>query len=163
MIISHIVAVSKNGVIGHDYKMLWHMPNDFRYFKQKTMGHHVLMGRKTYESLGKILPGRTFIIVTRDSNYRVEGAHIVNDIEAGVELARAAGEQELFIIGGGEIYRQTQSIADIIYLTEIDVIVEGNVKYPFPDKNQWKEVRRNELLADDKNPYNYSFTEWHKR
>lgn len=163
MIISQIVAVSKNGIIGNDYKMLWHMPKDFRYFKEKTMGHHVLMGRKTFESLGKILPGRTFIIVTRDTSFSVEGAHVVNAIDKGIELAKKAEEKELFIIGGGEIYKQTQAGSDILYITEIDVVVNGNVSYPLPDKAVWEEVSRKDMFADEKNPYNYSFTEWHKR
>ncbi len=163
MIISQIVAVSKNGIIGNDYKMLWHMPNDFKYFKQTTMGHHVLMGRKTFESLGKILPGRTFIIVTRDRSFKVEGAFVVNDIEKGIELAREGGEKELFIIGGGEIYKQTQPMSDVIYLTEIDVVVQGNVSYPLPDPTVWEEVSRKDMPADEKNPYNYSFTEWRKK
>lgn len=163
MIISQIVAVSKNGIIGNDYKMLWHMPNDFRYFKEKTMGHHVLMGRKTFESLGKILPGRTFIIVTRDTSFSVEGAHVVNAIDKGIDLARKAGEKELYIIGGGEIYKQTQADSDILYITEIDVVVNGNVSYPLPDKAIWEEVSRKDMPADEKNPYNYSFTEWQKR
>jgi dihydrofolate reductase len=163
MIISQIVAVSTNGVIGNDYKMLWHMPNDFKYFKQQTMGHHVLMGRKTFESLGKILPGRTFIIVTRDKQFAVEGAHVVDSIEAGIALAKTAGEKELYIIGGGEIYKQTQAISDILYITEIDVKVDGNVKYPLPDKDVWQEVSRKDMPSDEKNPYNYSFTEWRKR
>ncbi|MEQ8685036.1 MAG: dihydrofolate reductase [Imperialibacter sp.] len=163
MIISQIVAVSRNGVIGNDYKMLWHMPKDFRYFKDQTMGHHVLMGRKTFESLGKILPGRTFIIVTRDKNFSLEGAHVVDSIEKGIALAKAAREEELYIIGGGEVYKQTQPISDILYITEIDVIVEGNVKYPLPDTHIWKEVSRKDMSSDEKNPYNYSFTQWKKR
>lgn len=163
MIISQIVAVSKNWIIGNDYKMLWHMPNDFRYFKEKTMSHHVLMGRKTFESLGKILPGRTFIIVTRDTSFSVEGAHVVNAIDKGIDLAKKAGEKELFIIGGGEIYKQTQADSDILYITEIDVVVNGNVSYPLPDKAIWEEVSRKDMPADEKNPYNYSFTEWNKR
>lgn len=163
MIISQIVAVSKNGIIGNDYKMLWHMPNDFRYFKQKTMGHHVLLGRKTFESLGKILPGRTFIIVTRDKGFVVEDAQVVNTIEKAIDLAKHAGEAELYVIGGGEIYRQTQPISDILYITEIDVVVQGNVSYPIPDGSLWQEVNRKDMPSDEKNPYNYSFTEWRKR
>jgi len=163
MIISQILALSKNGVIGHDYKMLWHMPSDFKYFKQKTLGHYILMGRKTFESLGKPLPGRPHIIVTRSKDFKYEGCIVVDSIEKGIEVARKAGEKELFIIGGGEIYKQTLPLTDLIYLTEIDVEVTGNVTYPYPDKKQWEDISRNDLPADEKNPYNYSFTVWRKR
>ncbi len=163
MIISQIVAVAKGGVIGDGEKMLWRLPADFRYFKEKTMGHHMLMGRKTYETLGKALPGRTSIVVTRTPGYTAEGCIVTDSIEAGIDIAKRAGETELFIIGGGEIYKRTMELTDIIYLTLIELEVEGSVVFPLPDPNKWTEVRRIDFLADEKNPYNYSFTEWHKR
>ena len=163
MIISQIVAVAKGGVIGDGEKMLWRLPADFRYFKEKTMGHHMLMGRKTYETLGKALPGRTSVVVTRQHGYTAEGCIVVDSIEKGVELAEKAGETELFVIGGGEIYRLMMDKTDIIYLTFIELEVEGSVVFPLPDEREWEEVRRIDFPADEKNPYNYSFTEWHKR
>lgn len=163
MIISHIVAVAKNGVIGDGDKMLWRLPADSRYFKEKTMGHHMLMGRKTYETLGRALPGRTSVVVTRKPAYEAEGCIVTDSIEKGIALAEQAGEQELFVIGGGEIYRETMERTDVIYLTIIDLEVEGETVYPLPDPEQWEEVRRTDFPADDKNHFNYSFTEWHKR
>lgn len=163
MIISQIVAVARGGVIGDGEKMLWRLPADFRYFKEKTMGHHMLMGRKTYETLGKALPGRTSIVVTRTPGYTAEGCIVTDSIQKGIEIARRGGETELFIIGGGEIYKLTAELTDIIYLTFIELEVSGSVVFPLPDVSKWEEVRRTDFPADEKNPYNYSFTEWHKR
>src|SRR3990172_6612257 len=122
MIISSIVAVSENNVIGKDNTLVWHLPDDIQFFKDKTVGHCVITGRKNYESIPvkfRPLKGRTNIVITRQKNYDAKGAVVVNTIEKAIEVAKKAGEKEVFIIGGAEIYRQTTEMIDKLYLTRI--------------------------------------------
>lgn len=134
-VISLVVAVSENGVIGTDGTLPWHLPADLRHFKALTMGKPVLMGRKTYESIGRPLPGRRNIVVTRSSDWSQEGVHVVHDIESGIRAAAPC--DDLMIIGGGEIYARTLERADRIYLTRVHVIVEGDTTFPTLDLEDW--------------------------
>ncbi len=153
MIISAIAAVSRSGCIGRRNDIPWNVPADMRYFMQTTRGHHVITGRKNYEAMGK-LSRRTNIIVTRQNNYKANGCIIVQSIEAGIELARFNGEEEAFIIGGGQIYQMAfdKKIIDKLYLTELDLEVENcEVFFPKIDRSEWTEISRREGVIDEKN------------
>ena len=155
MIISLIVAVSRNGVIGHQGTLPWHLPADLRHFKQMTWGKPLLMGRVTHQSIGRPLPGRQNIVLSRDPNYRAAGCSVVTSLQQGLE---AAGEApELMIIGGAELYRQAVPLAQRIELTEVDVTLPGDRYFPTLDPGTWHEVWRCEQCADDRNPYAYCF------
>lgn len=147
-----IVAISKNRVIGDSNKLIWSLPNDLKRFKELTTGHAVVMGRKTYQSIGKPLPYRRNIIITRDPDFKVEGCEVVNSLEEALLLCFS----NCFIIGGGEIYRQTLHIADKIYMTQIDEDFEGDTTFPELDKS-WYVSKQEKFLSDEKNPHNYSF------
>ncbi|WP_017731766.1 dihydrofolate reductase [Nafulsella turpanensis] len=159
MIRSIIVARASNGVIGKDNSLIWHMPNDLKFFKDTTTGHYVLMGRKSYEAIGKPLPNRLNIIITRNPDYVVEGAMVVHSLESALRLAEDQKQKEAFILGGGEIYRQAfkNNLVDRIYLTEIKEEFEGDTFFPELDASQWKETQREEFKADEKNPHDYAF------
>jgi dihydrofolate reductase len=145
--VSLIAAVARNGVIGRDGRMPWHLPEDLKRFKALTMGHAIVMGRKTFDSIGRLLPGRRTIIVTRQRNYRVEGADVVHSIDDAIALAR--GDDEVFVIGGGEIYVQALGRANRLHLTEIDATAEGDVHFPAIDRTQWHETSRETHRAAD--------------
>ncbi|WP_439557490.1 dihydrofolate reductase, partial [Dyadobacter sp.] len=117
MVVSIIVAVADNGVIGKDNELLWRLPDDLKRFKQLTLGHPMIMGRKTFESIGKPLPGRTSIVVTRNAEFNYDGIIVVHSLDEAIEAARQIEQEEAFIIGGGELYKQAQSIADRLYVT----------------------------------------------
>jgi len=157
MIISQIAAVSLNGVIGVNNGLPWKMPDDTAYFKAKTLGHHIVMGRKNYEAEGKALPGRVNIVLTRNENYRISDGLVVNQLEDAFELARKAGETEMFIVGGEEIYKLAMPFTDRIYLTRIHTEVEGDTFYPKPDFNEWKEISKIRHKKDQSNPFDYDF------
>lgn len=157
MLVSIVAAVSENNILGKNNQLPWHLPADLKYFKQLTTGHHVLMGRKTWESIGKPLPNRISLVVSRSENFRPEGAIVVRTIEEGIETAREAGEKELFIIGGGEIFRLTFPLADRIYLTRINHFFDGDVFFPEIDTDVWEEIENQRFDADGKNLYTYSF------
>lgn len=135
MRINHIVCTSKNWVIGRDGDMPWHLPEDLKFFKKTTMGCPVIMGRRTFESIGRALPGRLNIVLTRDSSYKVpEGVAVTSSIDSAIELAKASGSAEsavedIFIIGGGEIYRQSMPLIERLYLTQIHREIEGDTVY----------------------------------
>ncbi len=156
MIISQIAAMTRNRVIGKDNRLPWRLPADMAFFKKTTSDHHVIMGRKNFEAEKKPLPNRTNIIVTSQPDYKAEGCTVVHSIEEGIELARKNGETECFIIGGGEIYRQSLKITDQIYLTIIDIEMEGDVFFPEINFDNWKIVRQNEYGKDEKNPYDFT-------
>lgn len=161
MKLSMIVAVAENGVIGRNNALPWYLPNDLKYFKQTTMGKPVIMGRKTYESIGKPLPGRTNIVITRQADYQPEGVKVVNSVEAARELAESVclidGQEEAMIMGGAEIYTVALPHTDRLYLTEVHADVEGDAFFPEYDKSLWQEVAREDFAAEGPNPYNYSF------
>ena len=161
MKISLIVAVSENGVIGKDNDLIWHLPKDMQFFKKITIGHHVIMGRKNFESIPhkyRPLPNRTNIIITRQSEYKAEGCIVVNSVEAALEIAKNNGDIEPFIIGGGQIYRIAieKNLVDKIYLTKIHHSFKGDTFFP-KLSSDWKETNKIENKADDKHKYNYDF------
>ena len=161
-----IAAMGSNRVIGKDNDIPWHLPDDFKYFKNTTKGHHVIMGRKNWESLPhsfQPLPGRPNIVITRQEDYPLEEAAVVKSLEEALEIARENGEREAFIIGGGEIYRMGLKYADKIYLTEINGEFDGQVTFPEFDKNIWKEVSREHHLSDEKHKYSFDFVVYSKK
>ncbi len=158
MIIAIIVAVAKNNVIGMGNDIPWYCPADLKYFKQTTLGSPVLMGRKTYQSLNiKPLPGRQNIVVTRDKELCFLGCDKVASINQGINLAKSNSAQKLFIIGGADIYQQCLSLAEEIYLTEVDAEVEGDRFFPQLDESIWSLTKQHSYAADQDNPHNMIF------
>ena len=155
MKLSIIVAMSNNRVIGRDNTIPWHLPADLRHFKQTTLGKPILMGRKTFESIGRPLPERRNIVMTRDNSYTAPGCTVVHSIDAALQAA--AGSDEVVVIGGAEFYRQVLPQVDTIYLTQIHADLEGDTFFPALDDEHWREVERENFEADDNNPYAYSF------
>ncbi len=153
---SIIVATAPDGAIGKDNQLLWHLPADMKFFQEKTMGHHIIMEKKTYESIGKPLPGRTTVIITRDKTYKAEGCIVVNSLEEAIEKAKAAGDNEAMITGGAEIYKMAITLADTIYLTEVQGKFEADTFFNF-DKSAWIIKEKQDYKADDKNKFDYSF------
>ncbi len=157
-IVSIIVAMAKHRVIGKDNEMPWHLPADLQHFRRKTEGKPVIMGRKTYESIGRPLPKRHNIIVSRNADYKVEGCDVVASLEEAVKTA--CDVDELFIIGGGFLYDQTIESADKLYLTFIDLEVDGDTLFPAYEHLPLKKVAGEHHQKDEKNPYDYEFTEF---
>jgi len=153
MRISAIAAMSKNRIIGKDNQIPWYLPADLRFFQRTTMGHHVIMGRKNYESLGKPLKRRSNIIITRNPYFISSGCLVVHTLEEALSLAHEGGEEEAFIIGGGEIYRLALDYLDRIYLTTIDLITDGDVTFPEIDPDQWRVTSEESFATDEKNKY----------
>ena len=165
MIVSMIAAMSSNRVIGKDNDLPWHLPDDFHFFKQTTKDHFVVMGRKNFESLPanfRPLPHRTNIIITRKKDYKAEGTLVVNSIEEALAIANSADQKEVFIIGGGEIYKLGLAYADKIYLTEIDGKVSGDTHFPEFDKKVWKETERKHHMADERHKFPFDFVTYQK-
>jgi len=156
-----IVAMAKNRTIGIDNKLPWYLPNDLKYFKQVTMGKPIIMGRKTYESIGKPLPGRTNIVITRNPDYQAEGIVVVNSLQQALDKAEDIsfinGHDEVMVIGGAEIYNQGLKSADRLYITHVHADVEGDAFFPEVDWNDWQEEGRDDFSAEGPNPYDYSF------
>ncbi|MEQ8424745.1 MAG: dihydrofolate reductase [Cyclobacteriaceae bacterium] len=166
MIISLIAAISENRVIGKDNDLPWRLPDDMKFFMQTTSGHHVLMGRKNYDSLPekfRPLPNRTNIVVTRQKTFMATGCEIVNSIQEGIELAKANGESELFIIGGAQIYEQALPVADKLYLTEIKAEIKGDTFFPKFDSQQWSETSRKPHAADERHAYPFDFVTYQRK
>ena len=157
MIISAIVATAKNNVIGRNNEIPWHLPADLQYFKKTTLGHHIIMGRKSFESIGRPLPKRTNIVITRDPFFVASGCVVVHSLQEALYLAEANGEEEAFVIGGGEIYNMAMPLLDKIYLTEVDVKMAGDVFFPEINPGEWLETKREPHKADEKNRYDYAF------
>jgi len=160
--LSIIVAVAENGVIGHNNQLIWRLPEDLKMFKRLTTGHPVIMGRKTFESIGKPLPNRTSIIITQNPEFQVEGCITVHSLEDAIEAASEIEDNEAFIIGGAEIYRLSLPFTDKIYLTEVHHAFEGDTFFPELDENIWEEVSRIDHETDEKHLYKYSFVELEK-
>lgn len=162
MKISIVVAVSENNAIGVNGSLLWHLPKDMQYFKEVTMGRHVLMGRKTYESIPerfRPLPGRVNLVVSRNPQIRYDGCVMVSSLLKGIEYARENGEYELMIIGGGEIYRQAFDIADKIYLTKVKhTFNEADTFFSVIKEDEWLMTYCEEHKADERHAYPFSFT-----
>lgn len=157
MKLSLIVAVAENGVIGDAGDLVWRLPADLKFFKRTTTGHHILMGRKTWESIGRPLPGRTMVVITRQPGYVATGCEVVGSLDAGIERARAAGETEAFVIGGAEIYALALPSADRIYLTRVHASFDGDTVFPDLDPAAWTETSRQRHDADEANPFAYTF------
>jgi dihydrofolate reductase len=157
MKISLIVAMAQNRVIGRDNQMPWHLPEDLRYFKRITLNKPVVMGRNTFESIGRPLPQRTNIVISRNPGYRIDGAVVVNSLEAALQQCRELQAEEAMIIGGAQIYAQALPLADRLYLTEVAAVIEGDASFPDFDRSLWQEVARESHQATANNPYNYAF------
>lgn len=160
--ISHIVAASENNIIGIKNGLPWRLPNDFKYFKNKTWGMPVIMGRNTFESLKKDLPGRINIVVSKKTDWHPKNVFLVHNISDAIEKAKECDTNEIFIIGGGEVFNQTMNDVDRIYLTRVHTTVEGDTSYPDLDKSKWKLVKEEPHSADEKNNYSYTFEVWEK-
>ena len=158
MKLSVIVAVSADGVIGRDNSLPWRLPADLQRFKCLTLGHHLLMGRKTFESIGRALPGRTTVVITRRGDWSAEGVAVAHSVDDAVEIARSAGESEAFVAGGAEIYRQTLSRADRLYVTRIHAPFEGDTHFPELEESAWHVTSSEDREPDDRNPHPYTFT-----
>ena len=152
--ISLIVAMSENRVIGRDNAIPWHLPRELKTFKAITMGHHIVMGRKTYESINRLLPGRTTIIITRNPNYRVEGAVVVDSFASA--LLACENDDQIFVIGGAEIYQIALPFANRLYLTLVHTVVEGDTFMPEFDLSHWNKISSEILTADEKNAFDYT-------
>ncbi len=152
-IISVIVAMAKNRVIGINNALPWRLPEDLRHFKAITMGHHIIMGRKTYESIGKPLPGRTTVIVTRNAGYREEGCVTATSLSEAIGVC--GDDEEVFFVGGAELYAQVLPRADRLYLTEIQAEFEGDAHFPVFDFGQWREVKREAHVNEEGLGYHF--------
>jgi dihydrofolate reductase len=158
--ISLIVAASENNAIGKNNQLLWHLPNDLKFFKNTTWAMPVIMGRKTFESVNKPLPGRINIVITRQQHWQAEGVINVNDLEQALQKAAETNCKEIFIIGGGEIYNQSIGIADKIYLTKVHTTIDGDTFFPVLDLDKWHQVSNDNFEIDDKHAFKYSFQIW---
>ena len=164
MTISIIAAVASNNIIGRDNKLPWHMPADLKWFKKLTMGHHVLMGRKTFEEFKKPLPGRTNVVITRNPNWSADGVAMARSLDEAISKAEAAGDPEIFVIGGAEVFAQVLHRAGRMYITRIHAEPEGDTFFPeFDDVNEWKLVDSEHFEADEKNAYPYSFLTYERK
>jgi len=156
MRLSIIAALSSNNVIGRNNDLPWHLSSDLKRLKALTMGHHMIMGRRTYESIGKPLPGRTFLVITRDPSFSAEGVRVVHSLEDAIQAV--TNDDEPFIAGGGEIFQQAIHRADRMYLTRVHVDLEGDAYFPdFDDVSEWQLTDSEHFEADEKNDYPYSF------
>ncbi|MFM8914420.1 MAG: dihydrofolate reductase [Flammeovirgaceae bacterium] len=166
MIISLIAALAKNRVIGKNNDLPWHLPDDMKYFMQTTKGHHVVMGRKNYDSIPekfRPLPNRTNIVLTRQKNWAAEKCLVAHTLEAAIDIARKNSEPELFIIGGSEIYELAFPFANRLYLTEIDHALEGDTYFPTFDQSHWAEQSRRHHPMDERHAYSFDFVVYHKK
>ena len=161
MKIALIVAAARNGVIGGGNKMLWRVPEDFAHFKRTTMGHPIIMGRKTWESIGRPLPGRRNVVVTRNADYRAEGAEVVPSLEKAFEALE--GTDTVFVIGGGEIYRQALPSADVVWLTKIGADFEGDTIFPELPEPEWTTEVLETLEPTEARPFTVTFCRCERR
>jgi dihydrofolate reductase len=155
--ITIIAAIGANNELGKDNDLIWHLPADLKRFKKVTSGHHILMGRNTFESIGKPLPNRTNIVITRNNNYFVDGCLIASSLEEAIEMA--SEDEEVFIIGGAQIYKQAieNKIADKLDVTIVHSSFDADVFFPEIDTSHWKEISREDFKADEKNKFDFSF------
>ena len=163
MKISCVVAVANNNVIGKDNDIPWYLPADLKYFKKITLDHHILMGRKCYASIGRPLPKRTNIIITRDPFYIVSNCIVTHSIEEALEVAYDNGEEEVMIIGGGTIYDQTKDLWDKLYITEVDLAVDGDIHFPNIDFEDWNLISEESHEPDEKNKHPYTFKVYERK
>jgi dihydrofolate reductase len=166
MIISLIVAASTNNAIGKDNKMLWHLPNDMKYFKNTTWGMPVVMGRKTFDALaGEPLPGRFNFVITRQKDWhsRREGVKVAAGLDEALRLAEATDCKETFVIGGGQIYAEAMPVAGRIYMTRVHGVIDGDTYFPPIDEKDWRLLSNHDFPADDKHAWSYSFQLWERK
>jgi dihydrofolate reductase len=162
MIISLVVAAASNNAIGKDGQMPWHLPNDMKHFKNVTWGMPVVMGRKTFESLGKALPGRKNIVITRQEGWTADNTVVVKSLEDALFVAGQTDAQEVMVIGGGEIYKAYFEKAKRIYMTRVEATPDADTFFPAIDGKQWQLISQRNHEADEKNPFNYSFQQWER-
>jgi dihydrofolate reductase len=160
MLINLIVAAAENNAIGKNNQLLWHLPNDLKFFKNTTWGMPVIMGRKTFESVNKALPGRMNIVITRQTGWQADAVISASSLADAINKAAAAHYKEVFIIGGGEIYQQALPSAQQIFLTRVHTVIEGDTFFPELDATEWKLVSKDDFDADEKHAYPYSFETW---
>jgi len=160
-------AMARNRVIGRNNALPWHLPEDLKFFKRVTMGKPIIMGRKTWESIGRPLPGRCNIVISRNQDFKADGIEAVSSLQQAISLAEQIslrdGVDEVCVIGGAEIYDQALPLADRLYLTQVHADVEGDTFFPEFDLSQWQEVEREDFSASSANPYDYSFLVLEKR
>lgn len=161
--ITIIAAIAKNNALGKDNDLIWHLPADLKRFKKVTSGHHILMGRNTFESIGRPLPNRTTVIITRNKSYKKEGCLVVNSIEKALEVAKE--DSEIYLIGGAQIYKEAmeKNVADRLDITVVHHTFDADVFFPEIDSKIWKEISRENFSADEKNKYDFSFVSYQKR
>lgn len=162
-ILSLLVAADEANVIGKDNKLPWHLPNDLKYFKNLTWGMPILMGRKTFESIGKPLAGRQSIVITRNQQWQHDGVEVVHSVEEAIEKARQKDIKEVFVIGGAEIFKTSLAQADRIYLTRIHHTFEGDVYFPELSESEWRLVKSHLSAKDEKNSYDHTFQVWERK
>ena len=160
--IALVVAAAENNAIGKNNQLLWHLPNDLKFFKNTTWGGVVIMGRKTFESVNKPLPGRTNIVITKQADWSAQNVIVVNSISDAIQKAKDLNFKEIFIIGGGEIYKESMLLADKIYLTKVHTTIEGDTFFPELQMNQWKMISNKDFSSDEKHVFDYSFQEWER-
>jgi dihydrofolate reductase len=161
--ISLIVATSLNNAIGKANAMLWHLPEDFKFFKNTTWGMPIIMGRKTFESIGKPLPGRTNIIITNNKDWNVEGTITATSLDEAIQFAKQTNAKEIFITGGGEIYKQAMPITNKIYRTLVHTEIDGDTFFPAIDETIWEKTFEKNVAADEKNNFDMSFQTWERK
>jgi len=164
MTISLIVAAAENNAIGKNNQLLWKLPNDFKFFKNTTWGMPVVMGRKTYESLGKALPGRFNVVITRQADWKADDAVVVNSLDEALLKAKENNTKEIFIIGGAEIYKQAiDTVANKIYLTRVHTQIDGDAYFPDVDTAKWEMSAIEDFTKDAQHDFDYSFQTWTRR
>lgn len=161
--ITIIAAIANNNALGKDNDLIWHLPADLKRFKSITSGHYILMGRNTFESIGKPLPNRTTVIITRNKNYFKEGCLIAHSLEEAIDLVE--NDTNIFIIGGAQIYNETmkKGLADTLDITLVHNDFNADVFFPKINLNEWEETKREDFKADEKNKYNFSFVTYKKK
>ncbi|GAA5220085.1 dihydrofolate reductase [Membranihabitans marinus] len=157
MIISAIVAISTNNVIGHNNQLPWYLPADLKYFKKTTINHPVIMGRKSFESIGRPLPKRQNIVITKNPFYIANGISVAHSLEESIDIARESDSDEVFVIGGAEIFNLALPFCQRIYLTRVHGEIEGNIYFPEWDENEWRLIANDAHPPDEKNEYGYTF------
>lgn len=163
MRLSLLLAASENNVIGKNNSLPWHLPDDLKYFKNLTWGLPILMGRKTYDSIGKPLPGRKSIVITRNNTWQQEGVDVVHSVDKAIGKASDYGAKEIFVIGGAEIFNTSLPIAGRIYLTRIHHYFEGDIFFPELDKEDWKLASGRFCQKDEKNAYDHTYQVWERK
>src|SRR3989338_2019603 len=163
MHLSLIAAVADNGAIGGKNKLLWHLPDDLKHFKELTKGHPVIMGRKTYESIGRPLPERKNIVITHQTDLKIPGCEVVSSLQEALEVAKSGMPTEIFIIGGGEIYKQAMGIADRMYLTHVHANPTGDAFFPVFDPEGWKVIEEEERPIDKDHALRFTYKTYEKK